>query len=289
MSGTATYRTKVNYINVILSMALVLFMLGLFGFALLYGRQLATALRESIDIVVEMKEQSGKPEADSLVFALRAGAFVKSESVRFISKEEAARTMKAEFGEDFSRMGLPNPYYDVVTFNVQADMMHPDSLAWIRTAVREMPGVNDVFYQENTAELVAANIKKIAWGALIIAVFFIFAAATLIHNTIRLALYANRFLIKNMELVGATWGFISRPYLRRAALHGLLSGLIAAGALWMLHAGLKAGLPQWGALQHMEPMILLGVFLVVLGIAVHVFSTFLVVRKYLRLRADDLF
>lgn len=289
MSSTATYRAKINYINVIASMALVLFMLGLFGYALLYGRQLASVLRESIDIVVEMKEQAGKAEADSLSAALRRSDFVKAGSVRFISKGEAARTMKEDFGEDFSRLGLPNPFYNVVTFNVRAGYMHPDSLTWIREAVREMPGVNDVFYQENTAELVAANIKKIAWVALIISGFFIFAAATLIHNTIRLALYANRFLIKNMELVGATWGFISRPYLRRAVLHGLLSGAIAGGALWLVHTGVEVALPQWNIPGSLQVVGLLSVFLVVLGVALHTSSTYLVVRKYLRLRVDDLF
>ncbi len=289
MSSPATYRSKVNYASVILSMALVLFMLGLFGYALLYGRQLAVALQESINIVVELKEYADKPAADSLAAALRASAFVKTGSVNFISKEEAARSMKEDLGEDFAQLGLTNPYYDLITFNVPAAYMHPDSLQWIRDAVREQAGVNDVFYQQNTAEIVVANVKKAAWAALITAVFFIFAAATLIHNTVRLALFANRFLIKNMELVGATWGFISRPYLLRAAWHGLWSGIIAAGALWAVHAALAAGLPQWRELSHPEVFAAMAAAVALLGILVNVASTYLVVRKYLRLRVDDLF
>ncbi len=289
MSSTATYRSRVNYMNVVFSMALVLFMLGLFGYALIYGRQLADSLRESINIVVELKESSDRSSADSLQAALRLSTFVKPESVRLISKEEAAKTMKEEFGEDFAQLGLPNPFFDVVTFNVPANYMHSDSLTWIRAAVREQPGVNDVFYQQTAAELVAANIKKVAWGALIIAAFFIFAAATLIHNTVRLALFANRFLIKNMELVGATWGFISRPYLKRAALHGFAGGLLAAGALWLLHAGLASGMSQWRELAHVQVVAGLCAALVFLGVLVTTGSTFFVVRKYLRLRVDDLF
>jgi cell division transport system permease protein len=289
MSSQATYRSKVNYINVILSMAVVLFMLGLFGYALLYGSQLTKALRESIDIVVELKENTEKAQADSLAGALRSSEFVKAESVLFIPKEEAAKAMREEFGEDHAQLNLPNPYFDMLTFNVQAAYMQPDSLAWIRDAVREYAGVNDVFYQENTAGVVAANIKKIAWAALIIAVFFIFAAVTLIHNTIRLALFANRFLIKNMELTGATWGFISRPFLRRAVWHGLLSGLIACAALWLMHTGLETALPQWRTFGHAPTLFAAAVLLIMLGIAVHTLSTFTVVRKYLRLRVDDLF
>ncbi|MBX2927381.1 MAG: permease-like cell division protein FtsX [Saprospiraceae bacterium] len=289
MSSQATYRSRVNYLNVILSMAVVLFMLGLFGYALLYGGQLTKALRESIDIVVELKEGAQKTQADSLAGLLRSSDFVKTESVQFISKEEAAKAMREELGEDHAQLNLPNPYFDMLTFNVQAAYMHPDSLAWIRDAVREFAGVNDVFYQENTAGIVAANIKKIAWAALIIAVFFIFAAVTLIHNTIRLALYANRFLIKNMELTGATWGFISRPFLRRAAWHGLLSALIACAALWLMHRGLETALPQWRNFENVPLLAAGAALLILLGVAVHALSTLTVVRKYLRLRVDDLF
>ncbi|MBP8239413.1 MAG: permease-like cell division protein FtsX [Saprospiraceae bacterium] len=289
MSTTATYRARVNYTNVIVSMALVLFMLGLFGYALLYGRQLGELLRESIDVAVELTENAEKAQADKLMEVLNTSEFVKSGSVQLISKEEAAKIMQAELDEDFAQAGLSNPYFDMVTFNVKADWMHPDSLAWIRTALREEAGVNDVFYQGETAELIASNIKKVAWGALFTALFFIFAAATLIHNTIRLALFANRFLIKNMELVGATWGFISRPYLLRAVWHGLLSGLIAVLGLYILHRILESSIPQWKALGDGAVLLSMAVGLVVLGVAVQWLSTLVVVRKYLRLRVDELF
>ncbi len=289
MSSTATYRTRVNYTNVIVSMALVLFMLGLFGYALLYGRQLGELLRESIDVAVEMTENAEKEQADKLMEVLNSSDFVKSGSVQFIPKEEAAKMMEAELGEEFAQTGLPNPYFNMLTFNVKAKWMHPDSLAWIRTALREEAGVNDVYYQGETAQLVAANIKKVAWGALLTALFFIFAAATLIHNTIRLALFANRFLIKNMELVGATWGFISRPYLLRAIWHGLLSGLMAVAGLYVLHRVLESSIPQWKSLGDWPMLAAMAAALVALGVAVQWVSTFAVVRKYLKLRVDELF
>jgi cell division transport system permease protein len=289
MLKKAGYKSRVNYLSVVFSMALVLFMLGLFGYALLFGTRMAVALRESIQLVAELREDSDKADASSLMAALRESRFVKPESVKLITKEEAARTMKAEFGEDFSRLGMPNPFFDIITFNVPATFMHPDSLEWIREALVQEPIVSEVFYQENVAELIAANIKKVAWGALLIAIFFIFAAATLIHNTVRLSLFANRFLIKNMELVGATWGFISRPYLKRAIWHGLMSGLVAAGALWGLHSALENYIPQWREMGQPEALIVLSAILVLLGMVVNAASTFFVVRKYLRLRVDDLF
>ncbi len=289
MASKAGYRSRVNYMSVIFSMALVLLMLGLFGYALLFGSRLAIALRESIQVVTELREDVDVETVETLIASLRKSRFVKAETVKKITREEAAKTMKAEFGEDFSGLGMPNPFFDIITFNVPAEFMHPDSLLWIREALIQEPGVSDVFYQQNVAELIAANVKKVAWGALLIAIFFIFAAATLIHNTVRLSLFANRFLIKNMELVGATWGFISRPYLWRAVWHGLLSGLMAAGSLWGMHSALEQYLPQWGDLSQPESLVLLCVGLVLLGVLVNTMSTFFVVRKYLRLRVDDLF
>lgn len=286
---STTYRSKVNYLNVIFSMGLVLFMLGLFGYLMLYGRKLVVAFREGINLIVELKPDADQPGIDRLVNTLQRSRFVKPQSVRFISKEEAARTMAQEFGEDFNKLGLPNPFYHVVTFNVYAAYLQPDSLAEIRASLRQIPAVNDVFYHHSLADTVAANLKKVAWGALAIAVFFIFAAATLIHNTVRLALFANRFLIKNMELVGATWGFISRPYLQRAAWHGLISSALACLALWTMHVGLSAWLPLWRSMHSPEALGLLCAGLAVLGVGIGVVSTYLVVRKYLRLRVDELF
>jgi cell division transport system permease protein len=289
MHSKAGYKSRVNYLSVIFSMALVLFMLGLFGYALFFGTRLAVALRESIQLVAELREDTDNTTASTLVESLRESRFVKPESVKLITKEEAARTMKAEFGEDFSRLDMPNPFFDIIVFNVPAAYMHPDSLAWISDALTQEEGVSEVFYQLNVAELIAANVKKVAWGALLIAIFFIFAAATLIHNTVRLSLFANRFLIKNMELVGATWGFISRPYLKRALWHGLLSGLLASASLWGLHAALEKYLPQWREMSQPEALFILSAVLIVLGMWINAASTFLVVRKYLSLRVDDLF
>ncbi len=286
---SATYRSKVNYLSVIFSMALVLFMLGLFGYLTLCGRKLVVAFREGINLIVELKPDAEQPGIDYLVNTLQRSYFVKPQSVRFISNEEAARTMAQEFGEDFNKLGLPNPFYHVVTFNVYAAYLQPDSLAGIRASLKEIPVVNDVFYHHSLADAIIANLKKVAWGALAIAVFLIFAAATLIHNTVRLALFANRFLIKNMELVGATWGFISRPYLQRAAWHGLISSALACLALWMMHAGLSAWLPVWHSMQSPEVLGLLCAGLVAAGVGIGVVSTYLVVRKYLRLRVDELF
>ena len=122
-----------------------------------------------------------------------------------------------------------------------------------------------------------------------ISLFFLFVGITLIHNTIRLALYSNRFLIKNMQLVGASWKFISRPYLMRSVLHGLLSGVIAIGGLLILLWFLQNDLPELKSLQDIPSFSVLFLVLVLLGIGINALSTYFVVKRYLRMRVDDLY
>lgn len=289
MRDQPVQRTRVSYAGVIVSVTLVLLLMGIFGYALIYGSQLTRTLRESIHVIAELREGVSDLEADQTKAELERSHFVKATTVQLITREEAARVMKEEVGDNFEYLGLPNPYFDVITFNVRAEYMHPDSLAAIRASLRTMPTVSDVFYQENLSGLVSANMQKITWGALAAALLLIIAAITLIHNTIRLALHANRFTIKNMELVGATWGFISRPFLRRALLHGLLSSALAVAALWLIHWSLSAALPQWRQLMQQDYLILVFVLMTVMGVFIQFSSTFFVVRKYLKLRVDDLF
>jgi len=184
---------------------------------------------------------------------------------------------------------LPNPLYDVITFNVKAAHMHPDSLKQIRTALIEREGITDVYYQESLVNDIAGNIRTIGIAALVILALFLVVAGLLIHNTVRLALYANRFLIKNMELVGATWEFISRPFLRRAMLHGLLSGALASGALLLLYLYVQADVPGLREIQDWTGMFMLFGLLLAMGMAINTISTYWVVRKYLRMRVDDLY
>ena len=151
------------------------------------------------------------------------------------------------------------------------------------------PVISDVFYQEGLIDNIESNIKKIGYISLIIGILFIFVAITLIHNTIKLALHSNRFLIKNMELIGASWGFISRPYLVRSVKNGFWSALIAIGLLIGLLVFIQLDFLNPGDFQYpLELSVLFG-GLIVLGILISSLSTFYVVNKYLKMRMDDLY
>jgi cell division transport system permease protein len=288
-SESARPGRRPNYGLVIVSVALVLFLLGFFGLLLVQGRQLARVLKEGIDIIVELHQDTPPEQRAGVEEALNGSEYVKPGSVRFISKEEGIKLMSDEFGEDVMRLDLPNPLYDVFAFNVQARYMQNDSLSGIRAQLRQLPAVSNVVYQESLLDQIAANMTRFGWLLLGASVLFVIVALTLIHNVIRLSLYANRFIIKTQELVGATWGFISRPYLRRAATHGLLSACLAIAGLLAAQYWLGRQLPGMETL--FSPLAFGGLFagLVLLGVSINWLSTYYVVRKYLRMRVDDLY
>ncbi len=283
-------RRKPNYLYSIVSVALVLFLIGFFGLIILHAQRLVKTFKENVALMAEMQDTVTTAQIDTLGAFLRNSDFVLEESVRFISREEAAQLMQEDFGDDFLKLGLPNPFYDVFIFNIKAAQMQTDSLENIRSTIRaQYPFVTDVFYQESIVDNVINNMRRVGYFALAMGIFLVFVAAALIYNTNRLALYANRFLIKNMELVGASWEFISRPYLLRSVLHGLLSGVIAVGALILLLLWARTQVPDLRILQDLMSFATLFAGLVVLGVLINTASTYFVVKKYLKMRVDDLY
>lgn len=290
MAGMDPPRSTPNYGTAIVSVALVLFLLGFFGIILLQAQRVVAMLKEEINLIVEVRDEATEEEIEALKNYLASSTKVKSGSLEFISKEEGIQLLRQDFGEDFLAAGLPNPLYDIFTFNVKADFMDPDSLATIRTDLKEQwAPVSDVYYQSGLIETLSRNLRKIGWIALGISIFFLFVAFVLIHNTIRLALYSNRFMVKTQELVGASWEFISRPFLIRSVWNGLLSAFLGIallnGMLWLI----QREIPELKALQNWPGILGLFGLLLVMGVLITTSSTFYVINKYLKMRVDDLY
>jgi len=282
-------RTRPNYFYSIISVAMVLFLIGFFGLLLLHAQELVRVYKEQVNILVELKEGTPLPKVDSIQQTLEEETYTLPESVKFISKADAAEFMKDDFGDDFQRLGLPNPFYDMFTLNVQAAYMHPDSLAGIRAQIMTIEEVGDVYYQESVIDELLQNLRKVAYIAIGVGLFFFIVAITLIHNTIRLALYSNRFLIKNMQLVGASWMFISRPYLFRALGHGFIASVIAICVLSGILFWVRSDIPQLSLINKPNIFIYLLLALIPLGMFLYGLSTYRVVNKYLKMRIDDLY
>jgi len=286
---TKFVKKRPNYLYVVISVAMVLFLLGFFGAIVLQTQNLVDYFKEQVNIMIELENTTSEEARSNIQSELFSANYLKDSSIVYITKEEGAELLKEEFGADFLSLDMPNPLYDILTFNVKAAYLNKDSLEQIRIDLKRYPFVNDVFYQESLISELAQNIERLGYLALIISIFFILIAILLIHNTIRLALYANRFLIKNMQLVGASWKFISRPYLVRSILFGALSALIAIVGLVLFYSLLRKDLHQISTFGNDWKNLVLFLSLIVIGVAITSLSTYYVVNKYLRMREDDLY
>ncbi len=288
MSQNIPVKKRTHYLYAVISVALVLFLFGMFGLSLLLGKNFIISLKEQVNILVELQPEATPDDVLALRQWLEGQDYVKPGSIHHTTKEAAADLLRQDFGDDFMKMDFQNPLYDVVSFNTPAQYMTSEFLSQIRHDLRSRAQVSDVFYQESLITSIATNLSKLGWITLAIGLIFLLVAITLIHNTIKLALYANRLIIKNMQLVGATWGFISRPYLLKSIRNGLFSGLIAIGILSLGLYLLQQYLPQAADWQRDEEIFLLFLTLLLLGILISFLSTYVVVRKYLQMRTNEL-
>lgn len=288
-------RHKTNYFYSIISVALVLFLLGFFGAALIFVKQQADSQQEKISMMVELKEEADSTSLSLLKAELPTADFANE--VKFVSKQEAAEMMRRSFGDDYIDKDMPIPFFDAYSINLKADRMSKDSIDAISTRLKENKAVSDVYMDESLISEISKTVQKIAFIALIIIALFIVVVITLIHNTIRLNLYSDRFIIKNMELVGASWQFISRPYIRRGILNGFISGLIAVGMIAIVWFSLQNFLQYFLQQDTLELNLLLKNYvfwvyiasLILLGVLISWISTFYVVNKYLKMRLDELY
>lgn len=281
--------SRPNYLSVILSVGLVLLLIGIFVLTAMYGNRLVALYKEKVDIWLELKPDISDLEVARVVGIVRAQPFVKKETLTFITKEQAAATMRKDLGDESLLEDLPNLMRNVVRFNVKSAFLLPDSLAEWRAEIKQDTAVADVFFEAVTLGNTESNVQKISLLVLCLAMLLIIGAIALIHNTIRLALYANRFLIKNQQLVGASWGFISGPYIRRGILNGLISGSLAVlGLSIIVELGLQA-IPDFATIHTPGTLITLGLLLIFLGAIIGGLSSWWVVNKFLKMRIEELY
>jgi len=282
-------RTKPTYLYAIASMAMVLFLVGLFALMALHGNNLVALFKEKVDVWLEFKPDTPQDDIARIIQDVRRQPFVKPESVTYVTREQATATMREDLGDESLLADIPNLMRDVVRFNVRADFFRQDSLQQWRDEIKQDTLVAELYVEAANTGNIGRNIENIGWITLVLSILLIFAAVTLIHNTIRLALYANRFVIKNQELVGASWGFITRPYLRRGILNGLWSAMFAIGALIAVLNWSQSRIPELKDLEDLNGILVIFVGLLGLGVLLSGLSTWFVVNKFLRMRVDDLY
>lgn len=280
-------RSKPSYIYSIISITMVLFMLGILGHVLMFSQKLSEYFRESIEISIILKE--GLSDADIFQFQkkLEKKSYIKS--TKYISKDDAAKILADDFGEDLEILGY-NPLYASINFHLKSSYANSDSLTAIETELMEYPQVESVYYFKAIVDLINQNIRKVTLILLGVSVMLVLIAITLIDNTIRLAMYSNRFLIKSMQLVGATRWFIIRPFMARSIFNGFVSGVLAVIGLVGLLYYAQTQLPT--LIVSSDDLFNFGIVfaaIIILGVFITWFSTYLSVSKYLRLKLDDLY
>ncbi len=283
-------KPKPNYVSAIVSVSLVLFILGLFFIVSFHTNHLADYFKERINIIVELTDNATQRDVDAIVTYIKQTKESKGQSVEHISKDEALDLLKEDFGEDILLLDMPNPLFDVIVFNVKGEYLNTASLLELRTGIKNFSNkVSDVYYQETLINSIVHNVERVSYFLLILALVIGLISLVIIFNSIKLALYANRKLIKNMELIGASWGFIRRPFILRAIVHGLISVIIA---LILLGAVLYYAYSNYNEILVIldVEIILMTMFgVVVAGLLINIISTFLITTKYLKMSFDDLF
>jgi cell division transport system permease protein len=289
-SGTEKYarrRAQSSYFSTVISISLVLFMLGTLGLIVLHAQKLSDYVKENIGFSVILKENVKEVDIVQLQKTLDAANYVKS--TEYITKEKAAESLKNDLGEDFISFLGYNPLLASIEVRLKADFANNDSIAWIERDLLSNTKVKEVIYQKSLISMVNENIKKISLVMLGFSALLLLISIALINNTIRLSIYSKRFLIKSMQLVGATKGFIRRPFVIKGIMQGIYAGIISVALLVGLLYLAQREIPELLFLQDEQLIAILFGFVILLGILISWFSTFLAVRKYLRLKTDDLY
>ncbi|HXD91868.1 MAG TPA: permease-like cell division protein FtsX [Bacteroidia bacterium] len=282
-------RGKTTYAYAIIGVALVLFLFGIVGWFFIDVRKTGDYLKESIQIQAFLNRDASKTEIDSLQQYIAAVPYVKS--AEYVTKEMAIERYNADNDTSWRKFITNNPLPESIDFNVKADHVQADSLNVLAENLQNaFPGVISEFKFPTVAvDKVSKYVKAGALVFLIIAVILTMLVIISIDNTIRLAMYSNRFLIKTMQMVGATRWFIAKPIDIRAIINGLISALLAIIAVYSTVLLVEYFVPDFKTLHDTKSMAVLFMGIIILGIIISVFSTHRAVLKYLRMKLDDLY
>jgi len=280
-------RLRSSYASVVISIALVLFMLGILGLVLLKSSQVANHFKEEIVMSVFFKDTASKTQIDSLRTNLLNESYTKT--LYFISKESAAKAYSKDLGEDFLEFLGDNPLKNGIDLYLNADYVTPKNMAQLETKLSQNKLVADVSYNRPLVDQLTENIKKISLWLLILSGFFTLVAIILINNSIRLSIYAKRFNIKTMQMVGATKRFIRRPFILQGIKLGVIAALIALVGLAFVVFYLDKYIPSLDLIKDYITLTYVGGFIVLIAFLITWFSTFLATQRFLNLQTNDLY
>ncbi len=284
---TTSRKLRSSYFTTTISISLVLFLLGMVGLLMLNANRLSLYVKENLGLMVMLNQDARDAEVKMIEKSLQSSPLVKS--AVYVDKEKAAENLKEELGEDFVEFLGYNPLLSSIEVKVFAEYATPEGLEMVEGIIKGFPEVKEVRYQKDIVNLIHENVSKISLVLLGFTILMALVALSLINNTVRLMVYAKRFLIRTMQLVGATNSFIRRPFIWQSVLQGLIGALVAnlllAGVIYLSAQELDGAIGY----DSIETVVVLFVLVFATGVLLTLVSTIWAVNRYLNVRTADLY
>ncbi|MBL7733225.1 MAG: hypothetical protein JNM88_18810 [Chitinophagaceae bacterium] len=280
-------RGKPSYFMSILGVTLVLFFLGIIGLIVINTKKLSDHFKENVTVSAYLRGDLNPKDSAALMQYIISKPYVRQYD--YVTKADAKKRYMDDGNKDWDEILTENPLPNSIDFKVKQQYLNTDSMSAIRADLEKQTYVSDVEYPEALIGNMSKNLRNISIGILILAIVLSLVVIVLIDNTIKLAMFSNRFLIKTMQMVGATRWFIAKPMNIKAIINGAISGVIATVAVILFLFVLERFIPEMKILHDNTSLVLLFVGLILLGVGITLFSTHRSVVKYLRMRLDDLY
>ena len=274
-------------VTLCISTTMVLILLGMVVFFVLSARNLSAHMKENLTVSVMLKDSMTVNDAKLFCRELYHRPY--SHNIDYISKEQAQREQIKELGSDPTEFLGFNPFPATLEINLKADYANSDSLKWIVKELQKDHRVSDLAYMEDLMDKVNMNLSRLSAVLLFLAVLLTCVSFSLISNTVRLSVYARRFVIHTMKLVGASWGFIRRPFLRQAMLVGVIAAVLAIAALGAMLYALWMTEPELTAIVTWQVLVITAVSVLLFGLVITALCAWLAVNKFLKMTAGELY
>lgn len=288
-NSTTKRRLRGSYLISLMSIMLVLFVIGLFASLMLFANSISDYIKENVGVEVVMKK--GVLEKDILDFqnTLESKKFVKS--TEYISQAEATRRLTEDLGEDILEWlgDVENPLLPSIDVRLKSEYANNDSIEKIEKWVMTYRNVKEVYYQKSLINSINDNVHKIAFVILLIGLALLIMAVTLISHTVRLSVYSKRFVVRSMQLVGATEGFIIKPFMKYFVIQGVIGALLSLVLITLFIGAAFKNIPELMEITDFGSFAKIYMMMVVLGILLTTISTYFSMRKYLRADVDELY
>ena len=276
-----------SYFYAIFGITLVLIVMGIAAILVIEADRVSTDFKENLTVEIVLNDKLEADKVKEIQETIKGKAYTKL--VKYLSKEEAAKILAKDLGDDFLDILGYNPLYASFLVNLKSDFANAKGFEMVKADMAKITEVKQVNFQKNILETLEKNVGTVSMLLLIIGVVLLVFAVSLIFNTVRLALFSNRLLIKSMQLFGATKWFIIQPFLGRSLVNGLLSGLIATVLLVGLLVYLDYALPELALQRDLFTFAALFGALIVFGMLISLLSTLTAMLRYLRLKVEDLY